>query len=118
MAPRAYQQATHQVYSCAGYPSARRSSDWFLEPACKLSQTCCASSICRGDKFIFCAGFTAVDVLGHGTMGHVIGTGAILSLRVSNSIVACLLAVFEQLYQDTNICLYPAGPWQDLSCAH
>lgn len=28
------------------------------------------------------AGFTAVDVLGHGTMGHVIGVGAILSLRV------------------------------------
>lgn len=43
----------------------------------------------------FCAGFTAVDVLGHGTMGHVIGTGAILSLRVSPSLVACLLAVFE-----------------------
>ena len=31
-----------------------------------------------------CAGFTAVDVLGHGTMGHVIGVGAILSLRVSS----------------------------------
>jgi len=29
-----------------------------------------------------CVGFTAVDVLGHGTMAHVIGVGAILSLRV------------------------------------
>ncbi|DBA86288.1 hypothetical protein WJX77_009483 [Trebouxia sp. C0004] len=32
------------------------------------------------------AGFTAVDVLGHGTMAHVIGVGAILSLRALGKI--------------------------------
>lgn len=32
-----------------------------------------------------CAGFTAVDVLGHGVMGHVIGTATILSLRVCST---------------------------------
>lgn len=36
-----------------------------------------------------CVGFTAVDVLGHGTMGHVIGVGAILSLRV-RGVTTCL----------------------------
>lgn len=32
-------------------------------------------------------------------MGHVIGTGAILSLRVSDSIGACLLAVVQRFYR-------------------
>ena len=41
------------------------------------------------------AGFTAVDVLGHGTMGHVIGTGAILSLRVRSASVSCIHEVLQ-----------------------
>ncbi|KAL3159637.1 hypothetical protein ABBQ38_010047 [Trebouxia sp. C0009 RCD-2024] len=32
------------------------------------------------------SGFTAVDVLGHGVMGHLIGTGTILSLRALGKI--------------------------------
>ena len=35
------------------------------------------------DGLWYCAGFTAVDVLAHGTMGHVIATGIVLGLRVS-----------------------------------
>lgn len=90
MALRACRRATHQVYSCAGNPSACQVAvTGFLN---KLSQTAVLfrSAEVTGSC---CAGFTAVDVLGHGTMGHVIGTGAILSLRVSDSIVACLLVV-------------------------
>lgn len=45
-----------------------------------------------------CAGFTAVDVLGHGTMGHVIGVGAILALRVSKvQVVLLVLLQVEML---------------------
>lgn len=64
------------------------------ETPCKLSQAYCSpmwsaeltyAYLCglQSSHVNACAGFTAVDVLGHGTMGHVIGTGAILSLRVS-----------------------------------
>lgn len=42
------------------------------------------------------AGFTAVDVLAHGTMGHVIAVGLILGLRVS--------ILIQLLHHET--CLY------------
>lgn len=57
------------------------------DPAGKLRQVPYAASAedterCLLSVFPCCVGFTAVDVLGHGTMAHVIGVGAILSLRV------------------------------------
>ena len=60
------------------------------------------------------AGFTAVDVLGHGTMGHVIGVGAILSLRVSST-PACNKCVWLSSIHGSFMLLFLAGSWKDLS---
>lgn len=58
-----------------------------------------------------CAGFTAVDVLGHGVMGHLIGTGTILSLRVCST---PLVSAHMTILLAVEWCLFPAGAWKDL----
>ena len=47
------------------------------------------------------AGFTAVDVLGHGTLGHITGVGIILGLKVRSSCVILQRAdiLFEHALQ-------------------
>lgn len=69
-----------------------------------------------------CVGFTAVDVLGHGTMAHVIGVGAILSLRVRSLQHPLLVQLLDWRSQHTSahskltVQTCSAGTGQDLKC--
>ena len=42
---------------------------------------------------VLCAGFTAVDLLGHGTLGHIAGVGIILGLKVYSEILHALQCI-------------------------
>lgn len=100
------------------------------DPAGKLHQVPFAASAedterCSSSVFPCCVGFTAVDVLGHGTMAHVIGVGAILSLRVrvlqrplSLLLLLLLYCMSQHTSARTQLTVWTcfAGAGQDLKC--